>query len=131
MHVEDLIEENPEPAAFDTAALAHAIKAAFACEESCSACADACLGEDDPGAMVRCIRLDLVCADICGTVGRVLSRQGTPPAAVLPLLEACRTVCALCAEECSQHQDEHCRLCAEACNRCADACAALLGAQVR
>ena len=34
----------------------------------CTACADACLGEDDVGELTRCIRLDLDCADLCAAL---------------------------------------------------------------
>jgi len=126
MHVEELIEENPSGPAFDADALAHAIKACFACEESCSSCADACLGEESPADMARCIRLDLICADVCGATGRALSRQGTPTGAVTHLLQACRSIAELCAAECGRHEHEHCQLCADACRACVEACSALL-----
>jgi hypothetical protein len=129
VHVDELIEENPNAAAFDTAALADAIKACFACEESCSACADACLSEPSPAEMARCIRLDLLCADVCGATGRALSRQGTPPEAVTRLVDACRAICELCRTECAQHDEEHCRLCADACGACAHACEELLASR--
>lgn len=126
MHVEELIEENPSGPAFDANDLARAIKACFACEESCSSCADACLGEESPSEMVRCIRLDLICADVCGAMGRALSRQGTPAAAVAQLLVTCRAIAEECATECARHDHEHCQLCADACRACVDACSALL-----
>jgi hypothetical protein len=38
-------------------------------------CADACLGEQDVQMLVCCIRLNLDCADVCATTGRLLARQ--------------------------------------------------------
>jgi hypothetical protein len=128
MHVDELIDQSPAPASFDDEMLARAIKACFACEESCSACADACLSEESPADMVDCIRLDLICADVCGATGRALSRQGTPPEAALALLRACLTICELCEAECGGHEHDHCQLCADACRACAAACGALLPA---
>lgn len=129
MHVEEMIDANPASAPFEASALATAIKACFACEEACSACADACLSEADVAAMVACVRLDLVCADMCGTTGRALARQGTDAEALRVVLEACIALCTRCGDECrghSKHHD-HCRLCAEACDECTRACGALLG----
>ncbi|MEQ7739658.1 four-helix bundle copper-binding protein [Escherichia coli] len=44
------------------------------------------------------------------------------------MLEACRTACGACAEECERHaaMHDHCQICAEACRRCEQACDALL-----
>ena len=39
-----------------------------------SPCADDCLSEDDHADLVRCIRLDLDCADVCDATGRILTR---------------------------------------------------------
>jgi hypothetical protein len=128
MNVDELIEDHPTTPSFDRDRLSAAIKACFACEESCTACADACLGEDDVARMAECIRLDLVCADICGTAGRVLARQGTSREVTEHVLRACVAVCQRCAAECGAHAEHHahCARCAEACSACADACAALL-----
>ncbi|MCX6465916.1 MAG: four-helix bundle copper-binding protein [Pseudonocardiales bacterium] len=82
--------------------------------------------------MVRCIRLDLDCADVCTATGRVLSRQTAYDAALTrAVLEACATACRTCGDECAAHGErgmEHCRVCAEACRRCEQACRALLSA---
>lgn len=98
----------------------------------CTACADACLGEDALSELVRCIRLNLDCADVCQATGSVLSRlTATDPAASRRLLEACAEACRTCAAECERHAAmgmEHCRVCAEACRRCEQACRDLLDA---
>jgi hypothetical protein len=114
----------------DRQKLADCIHACFACGETCTACADACLSEDMVAELTKCIRTNLDCADICTTTGTVLSRHtGYDANITTALLEACRVACASCATECEAHADmhEHCGICAEACRRCEQACADLLG----
>lgn len=41
-----------------------------ACLECAQACADACLSEDNVSQLIKCIRTDLDCADVCETTGR-------------------------------------------------------------
>jgi hypothetical protein len=106
------------------------VEACFDCAHHCTACADACLAEDNVADLRGCIRTDLDCADICNTTARVLSRQtafGESPAATQ--VKACRDACQKCAAHCEGHgdQNQHCALCAEACNRCVKACDDLLG----
>jgi hypothetical protein len=77
--------------------------------------------------LVRCIRLNLDCAAVCGATGAVMSRQTAfDPALARALLEACDR----CAAECERHagHHEHCRVCAEACRRCETACREALSA---
>jgi hypothetical protein len=45
------------------------------CAQACTACADACLSEQNVADLAKCIRSNLDCADICDTTGRVLSRH--------------------------------------------------------
>ncbi len=117
--------------AADLDLLGEAVEAAGACAAACSACADACLGEPTTAELVRCIRSDLVCAELCAATASLLARPGAHDADVLrPLLEACIAACIACAEECERHagMHEHCRLCAEACRRCETACRDLIAA---
>jgi hypothetical protein len=112
--------------------LAAGVTALFDCSQACTTCADACLGERDAqrlDSLVRCIRLNLHCADMCLTTGRLLSRQ-EQPALARAIVEACALSCRLCAEECERHAAhmEHCRICAEACRRCERACQDVLAA---
>ncbi|AGF71198.1 four-helix bundle copper-binding protein [Corynebacterium halotolerans] len=110
--------------------LAEAIDACLACVQTCTSCADACLGEDSVSDLRDCIRTDLDCADICVTTATVLSRRtGSNIEVVKELLTACRKACIACAEDCESHADhhEHCKICAEACRRCEKACTDLLG----
>ncbi len=91
--------------------------------QACTACADACLGEQDTQMLARCIRLDLDCADLSDATGKIPSRQA---ASDPTMLRAARQECKLCGDECGQRGRQHCAACAEACRRCEQACNALL-----
>lgn len=113
--------------------LSTCIEACYECAPTCSACADACLGEEQVRELTTCISLNEVCANVCGTTGASLSRTVHAHAREVPLrilLQACAKACSRCAEECERHVGhmEHFRVCAEACRRCEDACRQLLGA---
>jgi hypothetical protein len=127
-----MLQTNPSSAAVDASALVRCIEACFDCAQSRAACADACLGEDDPKSLARCIRLNLDCADMCDATGRVLSRlTAFEPRMARAALGACAEACRVCGDECEQHGQhgmEHCRMCSEACRRCERACNAVLSA---
>lgn len=127
-----MIETNPSVAAVDAESLAECIGACFACAQTCAACADACLGEPDPAAQARCIRLDQDCSAICATTGQMLSRQSAfDPVTARAILQACATTCKQCGDECQRHGEhgmEHCRVCAEVCRHCEQACIRLIAA---
>ena len=89
------------------------------CATACLQCAAACLKEEDPKAMVRCIALDMECADLCRLAASSIAR-GDEHAKLLCAL--CAQVCEACANECAKHAMEHCQRCAAACKRCALAC---------
>lgn len=66
--------------------------------------------------LVRCIRLNLDCADVCATTANLLSRQTQfEPALARAGVQACAEACRVCGEECERHGEhmEHCRVCAE------------------
>ncbi|MCV7578587.1 four-helix bundle copper-binding protein [Micrococcus luteus] len=129
-HVSAMLETHPKDlGGVDRRTLAECIEACLACAQTCTACADACLSEDMVAEMRRCIRLNLDCADVCGTTAAVLTRQtGEDASTVRALLEACRTACRACGDECASHSEmhEHCAVCAESCRRCEQVCADLL-----
>ena len=107
--------------------LEECLKACFDCEAACTACADACLHEkpDMLGMLVKCIDLDMDCADICGVTGRLIARAGgADPAVTRAQLQACIAACRACESECRSHASmhEHCKHCAEACHACHQAC---------
>ena len=110
---------------------AEALQALSTCSQTCTACADACLGETEHVAHLRrCIVTNLDCADICQATARVLSRQTeTPHDLVHAQLHACIVACQTCADECEQHAHlhDHCRINAEACRHCQERCNFLLG----
>ena len=122
-HVTKMLETHPQATANE--ALARCVEQCFACALTCTSCADACLAEKQLKQLVRCIRLNLDCADVCDATGRVLTRQTSSDPRLAPsMLETCAQACRVCAEECERHADhhEHCRVCAEACRRCEQAC---------
>jgi len=128
-HAQAMLETHPQAADVDTAKLLACIDACYDCAQSCTACADACLGEEDVAMVVRCIRLCQDCADVCVTTGRVLTRQTAFDVGLArAVADACAQACRTCADECERHagHHEHCRVCAEACRRCERACAELL-----
>jgi hypothetical protein len=124
-----MLETFPSELGLDREALAETIEACVECAQACTACADACLSEPDIAELVRCVRENLDCADICETTGRVLSRHtGYDPDVTRDMVLACATACRSCGDECARHapMHEHCRVCAEACRRCERACQQLL-----
>lgn len=130
MKTQQMLKSHPNPASYQEA-LTACIDACFECAQCCTACADACLGEKEKVEEMRCcIRTDLDCADICTATGTALSRQTkSNPELLRALVEACRTACRVCGEDCRSHGDkyEHCRICGECCQQCEQACEKLLG----
>ncbi len=130
MRTRDILSTHPNPSAHLDKIVA-LVNSAFACEQCCTACADACLAESGEMDLSHCIRTDLDCADICSATGRMFSRQTKPDSAVLRTqLEACKAACDACARSCAEHADKHahCRVCMECCRECSKACADLLSA---
>lgn len=131
MQTREMLDTHPWSGDVDRDVLARCIGECFACSQTCTSCADACLSEDMVAELRKCIRLNLDCADICATTGAVLTRQtGYDAPTTKAQLEACREACKTCAGECDRHAQmhDHCRICAEACRRCEQACEQLLGA---
>lgn len=129
--LEAMLATHPRGAAPDRDALLECLRECHDCAAACAVCADACLAEEMVKELVRCIRLNLDCADVCEATGRVLARQTEPDASLLRAqLEACARACEVCGAECARHADmhEHCRVCAESCRRCAQACRRVLQA---
>jgi hypothetical protein len=127
--VREILDRHPRPVSLDRDLLLRCIDECFDCSATCTACADACLGESDVVELVRCVRLNLDCADVCEATGRVVTRQTEPDLAVLrAALQSCVVACVACAEECDRHapHHDHCRVCAEVCRRCEQACSDLL-----
>ena len=91
------------------------------CAAECDHCITACLQEQDVKMLVRCIRLDIDCSEICRLAASYVAR-GSDHAE--HILRECAELCNSCAEECNKHAHhmDHCRTCAEACRACAEAC---------
>jgi uncharacterized protein DUF326 len=104
------------------------IDACNACAEACDHCAASCLKEKDVQHMVRCVALDIDCAEICRLAAAYMSRGSERAADLCPL---CADVCDTCAEECAKHKMEHCQACAKACRRCAEECRRMAGTHSR
>lgn len=99
---------------------ASCIEACNACAVECDHCSTACLAEDDPKMMARCIELDMDCAQACRLASAYMARGSELAGEVCAF---CAEVCEACGEECAKHEKmEHCRRCAEACRRCAEEC---------
>lgn len=123
--VGEVIKHHPQPVSLDRDVLLRCIDECFDCAATCTSCADACLGEADLQELIRCVRLNLDCADVCDAAGRVLTRQTEPDLGVIrAAMQACATACRACGDECERHaaHHEHCRICAEVCRRCEEAC---------
>ncbi|MEV4539777.1 four-helix bundle copper-binding protein [Asanoa sp. NPDC049518] len=126
-----MLETYPQAISLDRIQLAATIDILDDCAEACTACADACLSEPDVAELVRCIRTNLDCADVCATTARVLSRHTGYDATIgRAMLQACVIACSACAQECGLHAEmhEHCGICADACRACEQACRDLLAA---
>jgi hypothetical protein len=128
-HTHEMLDAAPHTWGMDRDALVGAIDASADCAQTCTACADACLGEDDVAALRTCIAQCTNCADVCAATARVLARQSHDDALLVQrLLEACVRACTSCAAECARHaaHHAHCAVCAEVCLACERACKALL-----
>jgi hypothetical protein len=126
-----MLDASPARPAVGAEELAAAINACLNCLQACTGCADSDLVEDDVRTLRTCIALNQVCADICDTTARALSRpaQWHRPT-VRRLLDTCVCACVACAEECARHakHHRHCAICEAACRTCIEACATLLKA---
>src|SRR5262249_48128730 len=100
----DIFRLHPPPTSFAPEAALRCIAECLDCIASCTSCADDCLAEPDLRDLVRCVRLDLDCADLCAATARIVSRQTDPDLGVVRrAVEACAVGCVACAEECERH----------------------------
>lgn len=131
MPVREMIKTYPAEINLDRERLADAVLALVDCAQACTACADACLSEENVAELRKCVRTNLDCADICAATARVLSRHtGYDANITRAQLQACVQACSSCADECGRHagMHEHCRVCAERCRTCEQVCRNLLDA---
>ncbi|HVL98645.1 MAG TPA: hypothetical protein VM324_05070 [Egibacteraceae bacterium] len=125
--VAELVRSSPTDLPVDEKLLIETIELLYDGAATCTACADACIAENEPHCAATCLN----CADICFTTARILSRAtGFDADTTRAVLTACEQTCRTCAEHCERHaeQYEHCRVCAESCRRRADACHRLIDA---
>src|SRR3954471_14748513 len=101
MQTKEMIATHPDVRGAVNQALIRAIDAAYACAQTCTSCADACLAEDMVAQLRQCIRFNLDCADVCAATATVPARRtGSNEEVIRQLLQTCVTACRLCAEEC-------------------------------
>ena len=125
MQTKEMIATHPDVKGSVNEALIGAIDAAYACAQTCTSCADACLAEEMVAELRQCIRFNLDCADVCLATATLANRRtGSDEEVIRKMLDACITICRLCGDECERHgsKHEHCRICAESCRRCERAC---------
>src|SRR5688572_17976784 len=121
----EMIATHPQVKGVSDAALTRCIEDCFACTQTCTSCADACLAEEKVADLRQCIRLNLDCADLCLAAGKLATRRtGSDERVLAAALEACALACRLCGDECAKHGEhmEHCRICADMCRRCERSC---------
>ncbi len=129
MHTQEMIATHPDVRGNVNKALIEAIDEAYACAQTCTSCADACLAEQMVAELRQCIRLNLDCADVCAATATLGNRRtGSNEEVIRKMLDACITACRLCGAEYQRHasQHEHCRICADSCKRCEAACQSAL-----
>jgi hypothetical protein len=125
MQTKEMIATHPSVKGSVNQALIDAIDATYACAQTCTSCADACLAEDTVAQLRQCIRLNLDCADVCAATATLGNRRtGSDEEVIRKMLDACITACRRCGDECERHgrHHDHCRVCAESCRECEAAC---------
>ena len=124
-YIEQMFDTHPRKLPQEDRTWIEGITASWSCAETCGACADACLGEDQVETLRRCIRLCQDCADVCTATAKLLTRQTEGDPSILEAqLQACVVACQACGAECEQHGTgmAHCEVCSIACHRCETAC---------
>jgi hypothetical protein len=93
------------------------------CIEACQRCAldcENCLSEmmgkpsdnDCPACCRECIETCILCTQAMARQSRFADQY----------CGICADVCDWCAEQCGEHDHDHCQKCAESCRACAEAC---------
>lgn len=106
----DPVSENDE--------MAECIDNCFESAQACEWCATACtrMGEEE---MARCIELCRDAADVTTLHARMMARDSDYSN---DLAETCAELCEACADECEQHDEDHCQTCASVLRECAESC---------
>src|SRR5947209_18722731 len=120
-----MLDTYPGELNVDRVLLVSCIEACADCADSCTQCADASLSHRRLQELVKSIRLNLDCANVCATTERVVSRQTESDSDVThAVLQACIAICRSCGDECElhgKHGMEHCKVSSEECRRCEQA----------
>lgn len=127
--VREIIERHPRSVSFDRALLVRCIDGASTVPPPARAVPTPASASPRCPSLCGCVGLNLDCADVCDTTGRVVTRQTEPDLRVVRVaIEACIVTRRACADECDRHaaHHDHCRVCAEVCRRCEQACSDLL-----
>ena len=123
--IKKILNAHPRKSHVDADSFAKCAEELANCSQACTACADACLAEDSVGPLVRCIRTNLDCADVCNAAGRLVARLTEYDWNLLESqLRACVAACRICSAECDKHasKHDHCKVCAAVCRDCAEVC---------
>ena len=99
------------------------IENCFEAAEACEWCADACADEGE--GMAECIRLCRDVADLTTLHARFMARDSRYSG---DLAGVCADACEACADECEQHDADHCQLCADVLRECAESCRSMASA---
>lgn len=127
--IHDILSAHKNQPMMDLKQLSKVVESLSECARICTACADACLIEDNVMILIRTIRLNLDCADICDATCRVLLRQTDPEIEVVTKqLYSCISACSACGDETEKHntQYEHCKISSNICRTCVKECENLL-----
>ena len=115
MRTQDILSKHPNPSD-QLDAIVALVNSAFACEQCCTSCADACLAEDNASERAECIRRCLDASDACTAFYRMGSRRtGGNVKAIKAQGAATIVAVEQCHELCKMHDDAHCKRCTTMC----------------
>ena len=123
MSIQKMISEHPAVGDDYNEKLGEAVKHAMYGAAIINSCADACLAEQkiQDMDMANCIRRCLDASDACTAFYRMASRRtGHNVAAIKAIGAATIIACEQCLEECSQHDNAHCKRCTQMCREVID-----------
>ncbi len=130
---EQILQSHPCQSQIDMDMLLDCVNACFDTVQACSACAAACLSEENIRPLVRCIRMNQDCSDIAGVTGKMLVRLNSTDWSILrSQLLACAAACHECAAECesNRRQYEYCHETMEVCRYSEESIKTLLATQL-
>ena len=121
MSIKEMIQDHPVVGDDYNEQLGEAVKHAMYGAAIMNSCADACLAEDNAKERDICIRRCLDASDACTAFYRMASRRtGHNVAAIKAIGAATIIACEQCLEECSQHDNAHCKRCTQMCREVID-----------